>query len=126
MVQGLSLPCLIRLLGVRNDDDRLDSEAEAHVKSSAAKAAVARLEEAADGEIPERMVARLRALAEHRAVSQPTVDGPAARWKQLRLTMLVAEREVFLAARDAHEIDDEIFRRVQRELDLEEAALTRE
>ena len=49
-----------------------------------------------------------------------------ARWKHRRLGMLMTEREVLLAARDAHEIDDEVFRRVQRELDLEEAALTRE
>jgi len=126
MVQGLSLPGLIRLLGVRNDDGRIDTVAEAQVKSTAAKAAVARLEQAADGETPEPVVARLRALAQHRAAIQVTAEGPAARWKQLRLTMLLAEREVFLAARDAHEIDDEVFRRVQRELDLEEAALTRE
>ena len=32
----------------------------------------------------------------------------------------------FLAARDAREIDDEVFRRLQRELDLEEAAVIRE
>ncbi|MFI9382998.1 Na+/H+ antiporter [Kutzneria sp. NPDC052558] len=122
MVQGLSLPGLIRLLGVRNDDERVDTAAEAQVKATAAEAAVARLAEAADGQAPEPVVARLKALAEHRAKGETT----AARWKQLRLTMLVAEREVFLAARDAHEIDDEVFRRVQRELDLEEAALTRE
>jgi CPA1 family monovalent cation:H+ antiporter len=40
--------------------------------------------------------------------------------------MLDAEREVFVAARDAREIDDEVLRRVLRELDLEEAKLSRE
>ena len=39
---------------------------------------------------------------------------------------MATEREVFLAARDNREIDDEVFRRVQRELGLEEAALIRE
>ena len=125
MVQGLTLPGLIRFLGIRGDDEQLDSQAEARVKADAAKAAIERLEQASDGNIPQPVMIRLRTLAEHRT-QIPTADGPAARWKRLRLTMLVAEREVFLAARNAREIDDEVFRRVQRELDLEEAALTRE
>jgi monovalent cation/hydrogen antiporter len=40
--------------------------------------------------------------------------------------MLDAEREVFVAARDNREIDDEVLRRVLRELDLEEARLSRD
>jgi len=66
MVQGLSLPGLIRLLGVRNDDERVDTAAEAQVKSTAAKAAIARLEQATDGQTPKPVIARLRTLAEHR------------------------------------------------------------
>jgi CPA1 family monovalent cation:H+ antiporter len=89
MVQGLTLPGLIRLLGISSTDEDTDTLAEAQVKYHAAKA-------------------------------------PAARWQRLRLTMLAAEREVFIAARDERQIDDEVFRRVQRELDLEEAALIRE
>jgi CPA1 family monovalent cation:H+ antiporter len=126
MVQGLTLPGLIRLLKVSSDDERIDTVAEARVKSNAAKAAITRLEQVTDGHVPEPLIIRLRTLAEHRATAEPTEDGPAARWKRLRLAMLVAEREVFLAARDAREIDDEVFRRLQRELDLEEAAVIRE
>ncbi|QUQ70234.1 cation:proton antiporter [Kutzneria sp. CA-103260] len=128
MVQGLSLPGLIRLLKVPSDDASSDSEAEARVKSDAARAAIARLEQASDGNVPERVIARLRTMAEHRAdtVAQSVDEGPGTRWKRLRLSMLMTEREVFLAARDARDIDDELFHRVQRELDLEEAALTRE
>jgi monovalent cation/hydrogen antiporter len=40
--------------------------------------------------------------------------------------MLQIEREVFLRMRDTGRIDDEVLRRVQLELDLEEAMMARE
>jgi CPA1 family monovalent cation:H+ antiporter len=40
--------------------------------------------------------------------------------------MVDAERTVFVEMRDAGRIDDEVLRRVQQELDLEEALLARE
>lgn len=133
MLQGLSLPSLIRLLGVQSTDEHTDTLAEAQVKYRAAKASVERLDQATSEGTPEQVVTRLKLLAEHRGNAawerlgrsdDEIGETPAARWQRLRLTMLLAEREVFLTARDAHEIDDEVFRRVQRELDLEEAAVT--
>lgn len=132
MVQGLSLPGLIRLLRVRGDDAQADTLAEAQVKYNAAKASVDRLTQLTDEETPEHVVLRLKAIAEHRGnaawerLGRSDSESPAERWKRLRLTMVATEREVFVAARDSREIDDEVFRRVQRELDLEEAALIRE
>jgi CPA1 family monovalent cation:H+ antiporter len=135
MVQGLSLPGLIRFLGIRSTDEHTDKLAEAQVTYHAAKAAVGKLDELTDAQTPEHVVTRLKAIAEHRGNAawerlgrseEEIGESPANRWRRLRLTMLATEREVFLAARDAREIDDEVFRRVQRELDLEEAALIRE
>jgi len=40
--------------------------------------------------------------------------------------MIDAERGVFIAERDAGRIDDEVLRKVLRELDLEEATLDRD
>jgi CPA1 family monovalent cation:H+ antiporter len=40
--------------------------------------------------------------------------------------MVAAERETFVQYRDDGRIDDEVLRRVMRELDLEEAMLSRE
>ncbi|MFC0544837.1 Na+/H+ antiporter [Kutzneria chonburiensis] len=135
MVQGLTLPWLIRLLRIRSTDEHTDTLAEAQVKYHAAKVSVERLDTVADDETPEHVVTRLKLLAEHRGNAawerlgrdeKEVGEMPAARWQRLRLTMLTAEREVFLAARNDGQIDDEVFRRVQRELDLEEAALIRE
>ena len=53
-------------------------------------------------------------------------ESPAAAYRRLRRAMLSAERDEFIKARDAGEIDDEVLFRVLRELDLEEAALSRE
>ena len=40
--------------------------------------------------------------------------------------MVAAERETFVRFRDERRIDDEVLRRVLRELDLEEAMLSRD
>ena len=47
-------------------------------------------------------------------------------YRRLRREMLAAEREAFLALRNQGRLDDEVMRRVHRELDLEEAMLARE
>lgn len=51
---------------------------------------------------------------------------PGTVYRRMRREMLNAERDVFVARRDAGEIDDEILRRVLRELDFEEATLDRD
>lgn len=47
-------------------------------------------------------------------------------YRRLRREMLAAEREAFAQLRDEGQLDDEVMRRVHRELDLEEAMLARE
>ncbi len=133
LLNGTTLPALIRWLGVRAEDGHERALAEAQVQNAAARAAVARLDEiAGDDSVPEHLAGRLRAIAEHRGnaawerLGRQEEESPAAAFRRLRRAMLEAERAVFVQARDRGEIDDEIMRRVQRELDLEEAALARE
>jgi CPA1 family monovalent cation:H+ antiporter len=131
LIQGLTLPKLIKALGVESDDEQADRLAEAQVKHNAARAAISRLDELSTSETSSRTIERLRALAENRAnavwetLGRQDVETPAAKYRRYRLEMLRVEREAFLTARDAGEIDDEVFRRVQRELDQDEAALDR-
>jgi CPA1 family monovalent cation:H+ antiporter len=133
LLQGLSLPWLIRKLGVHGDEQQRDALAEAQVQHRAAEASVTRLdEEIAENNAPDHIVERLRGIAESRGnaawerLGRQEKESPAAAHRRLRRAMLDAEREVFVAARDAREIDDEVLRRVLRELDLEEARLIRE
>ncbi|PPK67892.1 Na+/H+ antiporter [Actinokineospora auranticolor] len=133
LIQGMTLPALIRRLDVRATDGQDRALAEAQVQNSAARAAVDRLDELInDDDVPPHLADRLRALAEHRGnaawerLGRQETESPAATFRRLRRQMLEAERAVFVQARDRGEIDDEILRRVQRELDLEEAVLARE
>jgi len=134
LVQGLTLPAVIRRLSVRGREDYTDALAEAQAQNDAARAAAARLDELDDGDpLAERAVAKLRQSIEARSNAAwerlgGSDDGttPSAVYRRLRRELLLAEREVFLRYRDARRIDDEVFRRIQRELDLEEVMLERE
>jgi CPA1 family monovalent cation:H+ antiporter len=151
LLHGLTLPWLIRVLGVHGQESYGDLLAEAAAQQAAAAAALARLEaleaeaEGADGPdgpdgaarhpLPDQVSQRLRQWAEHRTLGawerlgrQETEEGepPTATFRRLRREMLAAERDTFVRYRDIGQIDDEVLRRVLRDLDLEEAALARE
>lgn len=134
LLQGLTLPAVIRRLAVRGREDYTDALAEAQAQNDAARAAAARLDELDDGDpLAERAVAKLRVSLEARANAAwerlggpDDADTPSGRYRRLRRELLAAERTVFLRYRDARRLDDEVFRRIQRELDLEEVMLERE
>ncbi|MGR7023254.1 Na+/H+ antiporter [Geodermatophilus sp. URMC 62] len=136
LLHGLTLPTVIRRLGVQASEDSADALAEAQAQSDAARAAAVRLDELDDGDpLHARAVTELRQRVEARTnaawerLGGPVPGGgetPSARYRRLRRAMLEAEREVFVRHRDQRRIDDEVFRRVQHELDLEEVTLLRE
>lgn len=132
LIHGTTLPWLIRVLRIRGDDEASDTLAEAQAAYNAAHAAVARLDELVADEgnyTPEPVVERLRSLAERRGnaawerLGRQDLESPTAAFTRLRLETLAAEREVYVTARNNGEIDDEVLRRVLRELDLEQARL---
>lgn len=138
VLQGFTLPALIRRLGVVAAESAADNLAEAGAQQSAADAAIARLADllaAGADQVPEDVVNRLRERAELRALQAwerlgdtgpNRVETPQEAYRRLRREMLAAERAVFVELRDAGRIDDEVLRRVQEELDLEEAILARD
>jgi len=136
LVQGLTLPWLIKRVHLPFDQTQSDALAEAQAAQQAAQAAVERLEEIAEAELPPNLpvVDDLRNSAETRANAAwerlgPQGDDrqetPSELYRRLRRDMLNQERSVYISERDAGRIDDEVLRRVQRELDLEEAMLDR-
>lgn len=139
LLQGLTMPAVIRRLGVQETSSTNDLLAQAQAQHGAAQASIARLDDLV-AEEPEdssvRHVAeKLRRLTQLRAngvweqLGRPeseTGEAPGTVYRRMRREMLDAERDVFVARRDAGEIDDEILRRVLRELDFEEATLDRE
>lgn len=131
VVQGLSLPPLIRWLGVE-DDDSLEHE-ERQARLAANKAALHRL-----GEIEEKdpakadAVKRLRIEYEDRIRQLEATETDrsnrrvrlfSAEYERLSHEGLKQERETILQLRNKDVINDEVLRRIQQDIDLAEARL---
>ena len=127
VVQGLTLPWLIRLLGlsepVRMKDEEQDArrvllrEALVHLDRKRSKN---RDQSAMLGELIASYQQRMDAMpAEREERVQGLVD--QARRNDAILAVLQAEREALIRLRDEGQIDDEVLRTLQRELDLEES-----
>ena len=135
--QGLSLTPLIRALGVQPDGK---AEQELRLaRHEVTLAALARLDELAATEgMPQEVVADQRAHLEQKldrrgppAGGEDQGDGgdggdgekPADAWaaaRYLRREVISAERSALIALRNQGKIDDEVVRRLERDLDLEQ------
>ena len=125
--QGLSLPAVIRLLGL--EADGLDEKEEAKARIKAAKAALARLEELTgedwvNDDTAERMRGaygfRMRRFAARfDQADDGEVELRSQSYQRLRLELLTAERQSLVDLRRDGTISDEVMRRVERDLDLE-------
>ncbi|MFJ5775822.1 Na+/H+ antiporter [Streptomyces sp. NPDC093094] len=138
VIQGLTLPPLIRLLQLPGRDVQAETLAEANAQAQASRAAEQCLDELLSDErnaLPGPLADRLRTVLERRRnsvwerlgqanpVTGETVDDT---YRRLSREMIGAEREVFVRLRDMRYIDDEMLRTLLRRLDLEEAAAYRE
>jgi len=138
VVQGLTLPPLIRLLKLPGRDVQAETLAEANAQAQASRVAQQRLEGLLEDErnaLPPPLADRLRMVLERRQnavwerlgsvnpVTGETVDDT---YRRLSREMISAEREMFVRLRDGRYIDDEMLRTLLRRLDLEEAAAFRE
>ncbi|MEU9311658.1 Na+/H+ antiporter [Streptomyces sp. NPDC048256] len=138
VVQGLTLPPLIRLLKFPEPDPQAATLAEANAQAQASRVAEERLDALLADErnaLPPPLAERLRSVLERRRnavwerlgqvnpVTGETVDDT---YRRLSREMISAEREMFVRLRDGRYIDDEMLRTLLRRLDLEEAAAFRE
>ncbi|MFF3907421.1 Na+/H+ antiporter [Streptomyces sp. NPDC001848] len=138
VVQGLSLPPIIRLLRLPGRDPQAETLAEANAQAQASRAAEQHLDALLQDErnaLPPPLADRLRTVLERRRnavwerlgsvnpVTGETVDDT---YRRLSREMIGAEREVFVKLRNHRYIDDEMLRTLLRRLDLEEAAAYRE
>ncbi len=135
VAQGLSLPLLIRRLDIEHDGEEELEETEARLR--AAEAALERIEELKGEEwVRDDTAERMRDLYEFRRrrfaarhADQPgngEEDGyeeRSAAYQRFRRELLGAERETLLRLRREGRISDRVRRRVERDLDLEEARL---
>jgi monovalent cation/hydrogen antiporter len=133
VVQGLTLPALIRRLGVVEDGS--EEEAEEHAARIAiAEAALAALDGlAAEEWTREDTVERLRALYSYRRRRFATLTGElededgivdrSLAYQRLMHELIDAQRAALLQLRNERRISSDVMRRVERDLDLEESRL---
>jgi CPA1 family monovalent cation:H+ antiporter len=132
VVQGLSLPPLIRWLGV--EDDGAAEKEEFVARRKANEAALARLNEIANSQpLNPDIVNRLRVEYEDRIrqleVSERSDNHDTQRglfsseYDRLAHEALTTERRMIIQLRNERVINDEVLRRIQRDIDLAEARL---
>jgi CPA1 family monovalent cation:H+ antiporter len=129
--QGLTMPLVIRALGL--EDDGVGEREAVKARIHAADAALNRIDELSDEEwVREDTAERLRRLYQfrrNRFAERYTGDGDgaieerSAAYQQLLRELIEAERQAVVELRGAGAIGDDAMREVHRELDLEEARL---
>src|SRR5437867_2746726 len=131
VLQGLSLPSMIRWLGIKDDGAAEKEELEARLKAN--ESALTRLNELAemrpaDAEVVQRLRVeyedRIRQL---RASESDSNETPrhlfSSEYEQFSYELLQVERRIILQLRNEGIINDEVLRRIQRDIDLAEARL---
>lgn len=131
ILQGLTLPALIRRLRLPSDD--ADAEEELRARLSATEAALARLEElGAEDWTLDDTLDRLRGLYEYRhrrlsaragLVEDAGYEKRSLAYQRVLRELLDAQRRAIVRLRNEGVISNEIMHRVERDLDLEDSRL---
>jgi hypothetical protein len=130
LLQGTTLPWLVRRLRLPAPDPAADLLQAAEVKQRAASAGLARLEELVTPDDPPEVLERLRLRGFERAnVAWERLGGadeaPSQAYARLRLEMLAAERQAVLDIRARGTVPDEVLTHVMNSLDVEESIIDR-
>ncbi len=129
--QGLTLPLVIRALGLEEDGGEDREDAKARIR--AAEAAIARLEElAAEDWVRDDTAERMRGLYRFRTDrfrarfddgDDGAIELRSQDFQRLRRELLEAERQAVLELRRSGVISNDVWFRVSRDLDLEDQRL---
>jgi CPA1 family monovalent cation:H+ antiporter len=131
LLQGLTLPYLVRALGLRGPDARSDALQAATVLQTSSNSAIAHLGDiVGPDDAPEtvellrdRIAARPDAMWEK--LGRPGDDEtPAEQYRRLRLKTLDVERNEVLKIRSSGTVDHDIIEEVLGSFDIEESMLT--
>ena len=129
LIQGFTLPSVVRRLGIRGPDPREDALQEASVLQEATAAGLAELDRIVTPADPGQIVELIRSRSTQRSnaawerLGSSLTETPGTTYSRLRLAMLQAERARVLELRNTGKLPDEVLRSVLGLLDTEEAAL---
>ena len=132
VLQGLTLPALIRKLGVRDDGE--DEREELLGRRAAAAVALARLDELAEEEWTyDETVERMRGLYRYRSRrfaaqagetgDDDGIEHRSRKYQKLARAVYDAQRDELVRLRNAGQVSNEVMHRLERELDLEDERL---
>ena len=131
VVQGFSLPLLIRALGLEDDGSQDREEIKGRVE--VANAALARIDELAREDwVREDTAERMRGLYNYRrsrfvarfdGADDDGLEERSAAYQRLMRDLLRAQRDTLIQLRNEGRIGDEVMHRIERDLDLEESRL---
>ena len=129
--QGLTLPLLIRVLGL--EDDGIAAKEETKARIYASEAALTRLDELAGEDwVREQTLERMRSAyvfrrnrfaARFDGEDDGSIEQQSQDFQRLRREVLDAERRAVVELRRQGRIDDAVMNRIQRDFDLEDARL---
>jgi monovalent cation/hydrogen antiporter len=132
VLQGLTLPALIRALGIR-DDGREREREEIRARLVAAKAALGALDELVEADwTRDDTIERMRAMYDYRLrrfgarAGKLPDDGYEDRslaYQRAVQMVIAAQHRAVVDLRNEGEIADDVMREIERELDLEEERL---
>ena len=126
LIQGLTLPLLVRWLRIQGPDRHEDHLQEATIYQAVTNAGLIWLEEQ---DVPEAVAARLRERSNERTNSVwerlGGAETPSAQYSRIRAVMLAQEREEVLRIRALGTVDQTVLKRVLDALDVEESILDR-
>ncbi len=131
LLQGLTLPILVRALKLRGPDARSDALQAATVMQTSSNAAIAHLDDVVGPDDAPRTVEMLR----DRIASRPEAmweklgrpgddETPAEQYRRLRLRTIEIERNEVLKIRSSGTVDHDIIEQVLGSFDIEESMLT--
>ena len=128
LVQGATLPWVLRRLGLTGPDPAEDALQAASMQQRAAAAGLARLEELIGPEDSPEVVERIRTRSRERSEAMWERLGggdetPSQAYARLRIEMIEAERAELIRLRDEGVVPDDVLRDVIAAIDIEETVL---
>jgi monovalent cation/hydrogen antiporter len=131
VVQGLSLPALIRRLRIADDDP--DAQEELRARIVATNAALAQIDALAEEDwTRDDTIERMRALYQYRhrrlaaragKIEDDGYEDRSLAYQNVVQFILAAQRDALFQMRSDHALSNEVMNRILRELDLEESRL---
>jgi Na+/H+ antiporter len=131
ILQGLTLPLVMKVLGIESDGNVEQSEATARIL--AARAAMRRIDQLAGEDwVRDETAHNMKRLYEYRVRRFSTrfddsddgaIEQRSQNYQRLRRKVLEAERAEIIRLRNQGRINDQIMHRIERDLDLEDTRL---